>query len=401
MSEKCDQGRVAALIVFTMLLQGCTAFIPYELAPYKTTTTTTRTETLTQPEIRLYPHSDGLGWNVRVVSTERQYQDVQLQEVWRGYRLENAIPTHPSFIAVAGLTCPIGILLSTFANPFIHSPATPIADKGFEFCVGWRSTSSQTTEIHQREFLRDHVVDTERLLTTGRLELRWITPNHDPLTVEVPVSQSPDGTAIRLTWLETVAARNASQLFREGSGYGEIVYRDHHTTAKSLYRISSDLLRATKSTTMWRAHQDRWPASIVVSLGERKEWDSESINDTWLSAIAQRLMERNISVVARGQDLNKLIQLQVNQLSPRYQDPHVDPGHLEPASILIRLSQTTSTDGIHLYATLIHLHNGTVLGSLNIEAPPQDTRLLLPTVAAVLPDLIQPNPPRREGWLIQ
>lgn len=385
----------------SLVISGCTAFIPYELAPYKTTVTTTRTEQLAQPELRLSPHSDGLGWNVRVVQTERIFQDLRLEEVWRGYRLENAVPTHPSFIGVAAVACPIGIFLSTFVNPFLHAPATPIADKGFEYCVGWRTTRDLTTEVHQAEHLKDRTVDTERLLTTGQLEIRWVTPGKDPLIVEVPVSQSTDGTSLRLPWLAMVTERNNAQMFRDSSGYGEIVFHHQGTTATSPYRLSSDLLRAARSNAMWRAPKERWPATIVLSLGDRQDRDSASINDTWFSAITERLLERSIPIVARGETLSRLIQLQSNQLSHHYTDQHVHPGHLEQATVLLKLTRTRSIDGSHVYATLIHLQNGTILGSLDIAKPQTDDHDILPTVAAILPDLIQPNPARREGWLIQ
>ena len=385
----------------SLVISGCTAFIPYELAPYKTTVTTTRTEQLAQPELRLSPHSDGLGWNVRVIQTERVFQDLRLEEVWRGYRLENAVPTHPSFIGVAAVACPIGIFLSTFVNPFLHDPATPIADKGFEYCVGWRTTRELTTEVHQDERLKNRTVDTERLLTTGQLEIRWVTPGKDPLIVEVPVSQSTDGTSLRLPWLATVSERNNPQIFRDSSGYGEIIYRHQGTMAISPYRLSPDLLRAARSTTMWRAPKDRWPATIVLSLGDRQKWDSASTNDTWFTAITERLLERDIPVVASGETLRRLIQVQSNQLSPRYTDQHVHPGYFEQATVLLKITQTRSQDGVHVYAALIHLHNGTILGSLDIAKPPTDDHDILPTVAALIPDLIQPNPARREGWLIQ
>lgn len=378
------------------LLTSCTTTMPVELKQYETIITTTKTESLNQPELRLTPHSDGLGWNVTVITRDAIHQDIAVNEIWNGYEYQ-LFP-----MLLWPYLCFFGIAAGTITAPF-KAPDQPIGYRGFDLCFGAQDPKDLHDFVGARTVLRDRMLHREHPITTGTLELQWHPPQSDPLIVEVPVSNTTDGTALRLSWLATVIERNARDpaLFRDGQGYGEIVYRKGNTTIRSSYQISSNLLRAARIHSAWRAPKDRWPATMVASLGPSQDWNNPPLSFQWLDSVKQGLVQRHLAMVVRGTELTRLLSTQATQLGPRYQGDAVRPGYLDAATVLVRVRSEQRNGTTHVYAQVFHVQDGSLLASLHLDAPDAFTDRLRHTLAAMLPDLLAPDTDWRGGWLIQ
>lgn len=390
-------SRLLSLLLCGSLLgvSGCTTtFSPTRLWSYTEDVTTVRTEPAGEPSIHLTPHSDGLGWTAHVMVSERMHQTVVVKEMWEGKELK--IPFHPIVVQLFGLLCPIGIV-SGMAGGMSH-PEDPSWVRGYEFCGGGPTHRGEITHVHDTQILTNRVRYRQRPDTTGLLQLRWQQPNRNPLIVDVPVQPGTGGTVLRLPWLAEAMIRNGHPLDATLNGTGQIVFEGTDGIhATSAFPITADTLRAANSQMLWRAPASLWPRTLQVRIGQ-----DETLRDTRRSSIpigviTQRLLGRQIQVVARDETLDTVMVTQRNQLHPTYRDTAPSPGHLTAATVLLQIAVHQSPQRWQVTGTAVAIDSGQILGTVTLEDRDDQWDRLMESFSSLLPDLLAPDTTRREG----
>ena len=392
---------LAGLLACHLLwLTGCeTTFSPRSLARYTETVKTVEVEPAGEPEIQLTPHSDGLGWTAHVLVTERVHQDVVVQEVWEGKQLK--IPFHPIVVELFGLFCPFGLVSGMVGTVLSPDPGQPSWVRGYEMCAGGPTHEGLITKIHDEHTLTDRVLYRRTPQPEGTLQLQWQRPNRDPLVVDVPLQPGPDGTVVRLPWLADALIRNGQPLDGTMQGEGHIVFDGPNgLRGISPLRITADTLRAARSQMVWRAPDPSWPRLLQIRLAlpqTRRTGTSLSIP---VGLITQRLLARQIQVVAREEAFVQIMETQRQQLTPAYRDTAPSMGRMTAATVLLQIGIVELPQRWQVTATAVAVQSGQVLGTLRLEDRRDRWEDLMNSLASLLPDLLAPDATRREGWFI-
>lgn len=78
-------------------------FTPTTLQTFKESRDITSTTALERPRLALSPHSDGLGWTVRITQTVEETNRIRREEVWGGYTYERRL----NLVTILGGGCSV------------------------------------------------------------------------------------------------------------------------------------------------------------------------------------------------------------------------------------------------------------------------------------------------------
>lgn len=256
--------------------------------------------------------------------------------------------------------------------------------------------------MHDEHTLTDRVLYRRKPETSGRLQLQWQWPNQDPMVVDVPLNTGTDGTILRLPWLAAALIRNGRSLDASLTGTGRIIFEGMHgERATSPLSITADTLRGARSQRVWRAPDQRWPRSLQVRLSLNQTRPNPTRPELPVSLIMQRLLARQIPVVARDESLAHIIDTQRRQLTPAYRDTAPSVGHLTGATVLLHIATERQPQGWTVTTTAVDIESGQILGMMTLEDQPEHWGRLMESLSSLLPDLVAPDTTRREGWFIQ
>jgi hypothetical protein len=388
-----------------ILHSGCaeTLFVPIELAPYRVHESQTDLKQLGKPRLHVQTHPDALGWTVSLSQQFQQITERTEQEVWAGY-VYGPSPDRARQVILTvgtGISCP-GSLVARFLSWGFHLfgvlDTPPTWKQFYQYCLVPLQGLDPAKETWMTQPQGESQVATfttviDRPVTTGRVQLRWISTASDPIGIEYPLDRP--SVDIRL--------RDLAQLHNRGQqpplqlngriqlawleGNGDIVTEDLTTAPHALITaLQSDLVRRPSTD---------WPKVIRLRL---------SSNDPEIGRLAeQTAIHLGIPLVTRTEGLTALQEIQQKEVSPLHSDPASPSiGHWTGASVILRLQTTIDPRRQrHIQALAIDVETGTILGQVTMEGPRSMSPDFEGLVRAELEALLQDTSQRRRGLLIE
>jgi len=339
------------------------------------------------------------------VSLSQQFQqntERTEQEVWAGYVYGRSSDQARQTILTVGaeISCP-GSLAARFISWGFHLfgvfDTPPTWKQFYQYCLvplqGLDpAKETWTTQPQGKSEVATFTTIIDRPVTTGRVQLRWISTASDPIGIEYALDRP--SVDIRLRDLAQLLHRDQQpplqrtgrlQLAWQGDN-GDIVTEDLTTTPHALVTaLQSDLVRRPPTD---------WPQVIRLRL---------SSNDPGIGRLAeQTAMQLRIPLVTRTEGLAALQEIQQREVSPLHSDPaNPSIGHWTGASVILRLQTTIDhRRHSHIQALAIDVETGTLLGQVTMEGPHGISQDFEGLIRAELEALLQPTSPRRQGVFI-
>ena len=363
-----------SLLAWLPLLTGCanSYFVPMELAPSHIERTPTGTEPASRPSLHVITHSDGLGWQVSATQEWIDREHVTEQEYWKGWVYAPAKNSAAQVGYTAGtvITCPGSILAHVFIRMIrvvgLLDQAEPTWHYIKGLCVApllgldpttpqWQTLSGPThdvTPVSQR---------VTRPLTAGRLQLRWMHKQFDPVGTEYVITKKSPILDIRLREVAAVLLRtHQPDILRQGQ-LEITLHTSEGFTITTPIPISPSTLKKTIESDLIRRPASDWPTSLRIRL---------ETQDSALTSLTQTLLtELHLPSVTRGSTATSLYAVQNQEVSPLFQEGISNSiGHWTGATVLLSLTSTRMTETTHLLvATASSIETGLVLGQFTLE----------------------------------
>lgn len=317
-------------LAFFLILPSC-AYIqyPHKLDSYAEHVIETEREPNGSPEIYLSPHSDGLGWTIKVVQPERILQDVTVQEEWTARYYQDCRPNIP----------PAAYLL---------------------MCDFLGLTKNNQVPRHDETLLTRRVRYERPVLNKGSILLQWANPRSDPFEVETPFAPLETSTPVRLPWLANAMARNGVRLDSSLSGTGRLGFRSPSGVMTwSPLRLTPDDIRAATRQALWSIDRTQWPSKLTVRLESLDA--TRPFQGAYQAQLLEALKQQGIQVTTWGKELEAVARKQSTQLHPDYIDSMASIGEFEAATLLLTLNTMTHADSLSMAVEVFDVRTGRLL----------------------------------------
>lgn len=384
-----------SLLAWLTLLTGCanSYFVPMELAPSHIERTPAGTEPASRPSLHVITHSDGLGWQVSATQEWIDREHVTEQEYWKGWVYAPAKNSAAQVGYTAGtvITCPGSILAHVFIRMIrvvgLLDQAEPTWHYIKGLCVApllgldpttphWQTQPGPTHDVTR---VSQRVI---RPLTDGRLQLRWMHKQFDPVGTEYVITKMSPTLDIRLREVAAVLLRtHQPDILRQGQLEITLHTTDGLTITTPISISPSTLKTALESDLIRRPASD-WPTSLRIRL---------ETQDPALTSLTQTLLtELGLPSVTRGTTATSLYAAQNQEVSPLFQEGTSNSiGHWTGATVLLSLTSTRMTETTHLLvATASSIETGLVLGQFTLEGRAGLTPDVASTLRAQLTQLL-------------
>jgi len=384
-----------SLLAWLTLLTGCanSYFVPMELAPSHIERTPTGTEPASRPSLHVITHSDGLGWQVSATQEWIDREHVTEQEYWKGWVYAPAKNSAAQVGYTAGtvITCPGSILAHVFIRMIRVVGLLDQAEPTWHYIKGlcvtpllgldpttphWQTQPGPTHDVTR---VSQRVI---RPLTDGRLQLRWMHKQFDPVGTEYVITKMSPTLDIRLREVAAVLLRtHQPDILRQGQLEITLHTTDGFTITTPISISPSTLITALESDLIRRPASD-WPTSLRIRL---------ETQDPALTSLTQTLLtELGLPSVTRGTTATSLYAAQNQEVSPLFQEGTSNSiGHWTGATVLLSLTSTRMTETTHLLvATASSIETGLVLGQFTLEGRAGLTPDVASTLRAQLTQLL-------------
>ena len=378
-------------------------FTPTTLQTFKESRDTTSTTAVERPRLALSPHSDGLGWTVRVTQTVEETNRIRREEVWGGYTYERRL--NLVTMVGGGLLCGPNLLLNTLFS--MGTPNQPGWSSPWQYCLaaaGYDVPGRADTRTRIADDLDPQVQTVTRVLMDGDLRLTFAADGRDRIGIAVPVSQDPQGTPIRLRWLALALREHGVNPADVPDGTVEISYSP--TVGKpgptTQLPIGGHVLTAMLQHDLAVLPQQRWPKQPRLRLAVSNAWGHEQ-SQLLVDRFIGRMKERGLPLVVRNERYRELVPVQVRQLAPFFSDERQpSAGMGTGANLLVSIDIASASDqGLLLTTTLVSVETAQVLAQFVLECPINAVAPTAETLAAVVTDLVLPRDHTlTRGWFV-
>ena len=272
-----SSGTISVVLLVLVTLVSCApVFTPTTLQDFKESRETSSTTAVERPRLALSPHSDGLGWTVRVTQTVEEKNRIRREEVWGGYTYERRL--NLVTMVGGGLLCAPNLLLNTLFS--MGTPNQPGWSSPWQYCLaaaGYDVPGRADTRTRIADDLDPQVQTVTRIIVDGDLRLTFAADGRDRIGIAVPVSKDFQGTHIRLRWLAMALREQGVNPADVPDGTVEISYSPTvgNPGPTTQLPIDGHVLTAMLQHDLAVLPQDRWPKQPRLRLAVNNDWGHE------------------------------------------------------------------------------------------------------------------------------
>ena len=399
-----SSGTISVVLLVLVTLVSCApVFTPTTLQDFKESRETSSTTAVERPRLALSPHSDGLGWTVRVTQTIEEKNRIRREEVWGGYTYERRL--NLVTMVGGGLLCAPNLLLNTLFS--MGTPNQPGWSSPWQYCLaaaGYDVPGRADTRTRIADDLDPQVQTVTRIIVDGDLRLTFAADGRDRIGIAVPVSKDSQGTHIRLRWLAMALREQGVNPADVPDGTVEISYSPTvgNPGPTTQLPIDGHVLTAMLQHDLAVLPQDRWPKQPRLRLAVNNDWGHEQ-SQLIVNRLIGRMKERGLPLVLRNERYRKLVPVQVRQLAPFFNDERQpSAGMGTGANLLVSIDIASASDqGLLLTTTLVSVETAQVLAQFVLECPINAVAPTAETLAAVVTVLVLPHGPTlTRGWFV-